>query len=378
MVVGGAEKALVNLLDHLDYSRYDVSLWIKNHSEGMLYQVNPHVKIYYWGESLSGKYRGFALSLLKQGKLFSLLYSFFYWVLLKLSRKNTLAATRYRLKSRLVQATETYDTAILFQALPGAYLPIFLALLQSKKRIGWLHGVPSRGFPEAVVQKSLSLYKQFGHLVCVSEGVKEIYTAHYPEIADKFTVIYNLQNIAVILDAAQQSPEYPFDQTTLVTVGRLSREKGQDMIPMIAKRLLEAGYRFVWYVVGDGPTRASLEEEIRQNGLDKVVILTGTKSNPYPFIKNCSLYVQPSYREGFCVTTFEAKILKKPQVVTDVPGMREQFKDNMAYFAQPTVDSLTSAIAKALDDGGASLIFETIDESFNRRELEKIYHLLET
>ena len=109
-----------------------------------------------------------------------------------------------------------------------------------------------------------------------------------------------------------------------------------------------------------------------------IVFLTGTKENPYPYMKNCTVYVQPSYQEGFCVATFEAKILQIPVVVTDVPGMREQFTEETAWFAEPTVESLTRAIGMALDDPHRIQRAETVTEAFNEKELEKICQLIDS
>lgn len=377
MVMGGAEKALLNMLDHFDYSRYDVTLWLKDRSGALLSQINPQVRLRFWGESLGGKYRNFALGLLKKGKLLSLGYSLFYWVLFKLFKNDSSRSMRFQFRSRLVRAGEKYDAAVVYQGIVLSYLLYALALFDSPKRLAWLHGdfvVPPS---EESLERHLLCYRQFDRLICVSEGVKAIQAAYYPELTDRMTVIYNLQNISAIQEAAAAPSEFPFNGTTLVTVGRLSPEKGQELIPQAARRLHDLGYSLTWYVVGDGPTRTALEAAIRQHAVEDIVILTGEQKNPYPFIKNCSLYVQPSYQEGFCVTTFEAKILQKPLVVTDVPGMREQFTEKMAYFAQPTVDSLTAAICKALNDHGQGLTYETVDEEFNLRELNKIYQLLD-
>ena len=376
MVMGGAEKALLNLLEHLDYSRYDVTLWLKDRTGELLSQVNPGICVRCWGEHLDEKYRSFALKLLKQGKVWEFLYSFFFGARSKAFTKNPQRAKYYQLRSRLVRSGERYDAAILFQALNIQYLPCFLALMKTSNRIAWLHGTFAVPPSKEDVGRFRSYYGQFDHIVCVSEGVKAIHAGYYPELVDRMTVIYNLQDIRQVFDSAREAITEQFDGITLVTVGRLSREKGQDMIPAIAAELRSSGCQFKWYVVGDGPTRPTVETKIRDMKLDDYVFLIGTKQNPYPYISGCTLYVQPSYQEGFCVTTFEAKILQKRIVVTDVPGMREQFTEQMAFFAEPTVPSLVDAIQRALAAPEENIVHEPVTEEFNRRELEKINKLL--
>ena len=377
MVTGGAEKALINLLSYFDYDRYDVTLWLQDDSGDMFSQIDPRVRIRFWGKPLEGSYRAYVRQLAKEKRQGELLRSLFCRVLFHLFRFDRPRATVFRFKSRLKPLKESYDAVILYQALREPVLVASGILFAAHRKLAWIHGNFRRPPSKEKLKLFLSCYKKFDRIVCVSEAIRQIHRQYYPEIQDRFTVIYNLQNISAIKAGAAVPPDVPFDQTTLVTVGRLSPEKGQDMIPAVAKRLADEGFRFVWYVVGDGPTREALEEQIRALQLEDVVVLTGVKANPYPYIANCTLYVQPSYQEGFCVTTFEAKILQKPQVVTDVPGMREQFTEDEAYFAQPTVDSLAAAIRRALTERGEGLVFETVGEEFNMRELEKVYQLMD-
>lgn len=106
---------------------------------------------------------------------------------------------------------------------------------------------------------------------------------------------------------------------SIMTVGRLVSVKGQQMIPYTVRLLLNAGHDIHWYLVGDGLLRETVEEEIKKHDVADRVHLLGTQMNPYPYIKNCDIYVQPSFSEGYCTTTMEAKILHKPIVTTDAP-----------------------------------------------------------
>lgn len=377
LVRGGAEMALINLLDHLDYERFDVCLWLAEAGGELEGRIDPRVRIGYLSEQEVRDYGAVLKKLLKRGKLFSAAVSFFWWCLSKLSENDEPRRQYYRRRSGFFKIEGSCDAAIVYQGYNRRELGIVTRFVDARVKLAWLHGdFLSPPTPEAL-RVYRGYYEKMDRLVCVSEAVKARQTAYYPTLQDRLCVIYNLQNIPQILKAADEAPDLPFAETTLVTVGRLSREKGQELIPPIAKRLREAGVRFLWYVVGDGPARPALEEAIRQNGVETLVVLTGARDNPYPYIKNCTLYVQPSYQEGFCVVTFEAKILQKRVVVTDVSGMREQFGENEAFFAEPTVESLTGAVLRALSAPPDAAVYAPVTEAFNERELEKFYALLD-
>ncbi len=110
----------------------------------------------------------------------------------------------------------------------------------------------------------------------------------------------------------------------MLTVGRLTDEKGQKIIPAVLKKLLSKGFDVRWYCLGDGDNQTELEEKIKQLNLEKNMYLMGTKCNPYPYIKECDIYVQPSKHEGYCITIAEARALNKPIITTNTIGAMEQ------------------------------------------------------
>ena len=87
--------------------------------------------------------------------------------------------------------------------------------------------------------------------------------------------------------------------------------------------------QFDWFVLGEGTLRKQLESEIEKKQIEDYFHLLGVKTNPYPYFKNASIYVQTSKHEGYVTTVTEAKILNKPIVCTDVSGAREQLIDNI-------------------------------------------------
>ena len=196
-------------------------------------------------------------------------------------------------------------------------------------------------------------------------------------------MLYNLLSTKEITLQSEDHVNWIPQNTAILTVGRLVSIKGQAMIPRTTRLLLDAGYEVYWYLVGDGPLRETVEAEIQKYDVAEHVILLGTQTNPYPYIKNCDIYVQPSFSEGYCTTTMEAKILHKPIVTTDAPGMREQFVSgvNGLIVDAMTPEALSGGIRTLLDHPELrekfveNLSHEVCD---NSGELQKLYDFIES
>ena len=161
----------------------------------------------------------------------------------------------------------------------------------------------------------------------MSEELRSIFDKVFPRYSKKAVTILDINNPKTITSMAQQPISLPSeDGLTLVTVGRLVPQKGYDIAAKAAWLLKKRNVKFHWYVVGGGDS-ALIEKDIAQYGISDCFTLLGAKENPYPYMKACTIYVQTSTSEGWCLTTQEARILHKPCVVTDIPVMHEQFAD---------------------------------------------------
>lgn len=166
-------------------------------------------------------------------------------------------------------------------------------------------------------------YPKFTSVVPVSESIKEILMKEFPTIDIKYTVIPNLLNIDEIIDQSKR-PCQEFkvvDCLKLVTVGRISREKGQLRALDVAKKLKEQGIRFLWIFVGGGSEKEACIQKVNDLDLTDCVRFVGAKPNPYPYISHADIYVAPSYVEADPVTIQEAIILNKPIVASNIPAI---------------------------------------------------------
>ena len=136
----------------------------------------------------------------------------------------------------------------------------------------------------------------------------------------------------------------------IVTVGRLAPEKGPDLALEACRLLREEGRNIVWHWVGDGPMMEKARAEVKRLGLEDCFRLEGDQQNPYPYIKNAGIYVQPSYYEAYSTTVTEARVLAKPIVTTAVGGMEDQLTDGITGSIVPiSARALAEAIGALLD-----------------------------
>ena len=270
-----------------------------------------------------------------------------------------------------------YDCVIGYQMITNTVTVVTLEKIQAKRKILWLHG--KKNFREKDLPFYDALYSKADKIVCVSSETEERFRRLMPKCAQKTVTIHNFYDIPHILrqsEAPAEGMTLEPRSMTIVSVGRLSKEKGFDRVPAVAQKLVETGYSFHWYVVGDGEKRAELEAEIEKEGLASCVHLLGYRKNPYPYVRHCDIYVQPSYTEGFCTSTMEAKILHKPVVTTDVPGMREQFVDGEnGLIVESSVDGIYTGIRKLLDD---SNLMEKIKENLRSESVSNMEALRQT
>ena len=129
-----------------------------------------------------------------------------------------------------------------------------------------------------------------------------------------------------------------YEGLRILTVGRLSHQKGIDEAIRMAVRLRAEGFEFRWYVVGEGEDLEKLQRQINEAEIGDRFILLGQRLNPYPFFSQCDIYAQPSRWEAFCLTVAEAKTFCKPIVVTDFIGAREQIQDGETGLIVPLGD----------------------------------------
>lgn len=325
---GGIEMAFINLINQKFIIDCDDIIFLKVLSgDGIYYDKIPkNIKIIN-----NSKIENYIFATFKKS-VFSLLQN----------KKNLLAIKRvlaaifkyflpfhqdqilwYFLKNDISKDIENYDIAIAYADARTTY---YVAdKINARKKICWIHTDHDKA--KFNYKFDRQYYKQYSKIVCVS---KYLFLKESKEIEQsKLEYIYNFVPVDKIMAKSFEKIEDKnfFDTSIrILTIGRLSHEKGFDLAIKTAKLLSEGGLKFRWFFIGDGPEFYKLLNLIKKYKLDNYITILGYRSNPYKYIRNCNIYVQPSRYEGFSTTVMEAIVLSKKIVITNVAGASEQQK----------------------------------------------------
>jgi len=386
LAVGGVERSLIGLLQTIDYSKYDVDLMLYKH-EGEFFSLLPS------GPNLLAEvpqYSTFRKSIkqtvgegyfqLGISRLLARTVSSIQGIVQKIDEPGYLNIQYGWEMSHafLPKLHKEYDVAIGF-LWPHHFIG---RKVNAKKKIGWIH----TDYSNIHINKKLEdqMWNKVDQIVAVSEDCSETFLKFFPKYKEKTLVIENILSPELIHEQARK--EEPVEikksdgRTILVTVGRLSHAKGIDQAIKACKELLLKGYDIEWYVVGYGPLENELQTLINKLGLNERFFLLGKKVNPYPYIKACDIYVQPSRYEGKAVTVREAQILKKPVLITNFPTARSQAQDEYDAIITPkNAEGIVKGVQRLIDEQSLRerLITNVSKNNYgNETEIEKLYQLI--
>lgn len=377
--LGGAEKSLTSLLSTFDFNKYSVDL-LMFRPEGMFLRLLPSdVNILPVPAFL--KSNDSLVSELKKPGYF-------------VSRIKASVALRKNSKTKSLHPAQCYwkYTHQCFDTLSLRY----------DAAIAWGQGNPTHFVAEKVsADKKIAVinvnyegaghnkdfdvqfYEQFQNILTVSDDLKEMTCAVFPELRNRISVLYDIQNAELIQHLSKESN--PFvqdrDRLILVTVGRLTPQKGYDLAIDAAKVLKGKGIGFKWYFVGEGVSRAVIESKIANENLGEQIVLTGAKDNPYTYINYCDIYVQSSRFEGYCLTLSEARILNKPIVSTNFDVVHNQlFNERNGLIVEMNGNSIAEGVLRLIQNNELTdrLITNLEKEKKgNTEEIEKLYQIIE-
>jgi glycosyltransferase involved in cell wall biosynthesis len=349
---GGGEKSLVTLLNCINYEQYDVDLVLFAPKGIFLKQLPKNVKLLY----LNDDYKTFTsrlsfaiVSFLKQGKLglaFSrLLYTFKSNII-----KNKGKAEQYswkHLKQSIVTSSKVYDAAIGFLEKSSIYFVV--DCVKAKKKIGFIHN----DYMKLDLDASFDLpcFEKLNTIATVSKQCVMVLKEVFPTQKDKVQLLYNIVSAKLIHQMAEESVTIDTTKPSLLSIGRLHPQKGFDIAVEAAALLKKQGLNFVWYIIGEGAERTVLEQVITKHGIEQHVVLLGIKENPYPYIKQTTIFVQPSRYEGKSIALDEAKLLHKPIVVTNFTTAKDQIDHFInGIICEMNAESLANTLADLLQN----------------------------
>lgn len=382
MELGGAETSLLGLMQSINFRYYDVDLLLLDPT-GSLFPLIPkevniidtpkqyrHLMCPIKDVVLSGDF-GIALARIL-GKIRA-----------KRIKGSTYAIKQYAHLAAmpyLPPIEKKYDLAISF--IDPHY--IVRDKVNAKLKLGWIHFQ----FSEAKMNMKMDfdMWNGLDYIVQISESCKKQFDDIHPALKSKSIIIENILSKKFLVQQAMAfsvEQEMSSDSLNLLTIGRYSSQKNFDNLPFICKYIVDSGINLKWYIIGFGSQ--IVEKQIRDNikaaGMERNVIILGKKDNPYPYIKSCDIYVQPSRWEGKSVAVREAQILNKPVVITNYPTAPSQLADGYDGVVVPmdNYECAQGILTLIQDKKKMDFLVENTKKNnyTNASELEKIYELID-
>ena len=297
---GGAEKVLVNLVNNMDPTQFDITVQALFGGGVNEQFLKPHIR---YRTVFKKPFPGNSHVM----KLFS----------------------PKRLHKWFVK--DHYDIEVAYLEGPAVRIISGCQNLDTKL-VSWIHctmrsksefSVGFRSFEEAK-----TCISRFHRNVFVSESVKSAFETYSP--ITNGIVLYNTNESDRIISMAAEPLEEPFsnDEITLIGVGKIEGVKGFDRLTRVHKRLLDEGYPVHTYILGEGSKKTELSAFLHKEGLQESFTFLGYQTNPYKYVKNSDIFVCSSFSEGFSTAATEALIVGTPVVTTLVSGMKEMLGEN--------------------------------------------------
>lgn len=309
---GGSEVALIEFLNHLNLRNYHVTLLLMDHDTEYKYRLKQEISI---------KYINFTNNIYYK---MASMYSFYGKAIKKINLNKYIKIYNFIAK-HTEKIKRHYDIAIDFYGY-GSFTTAYLALnISATRKAFWLHDEKM-----SWIKNVEQYFDYYNSICCVSKAIKTKFDKLFPKQSSKTIVFYNVINTNdIIYKSTQFYPsEFKNNCFNIVTVGRLTEQKGYDIAIKAASILKRKKLKFKWYAVGDGKDRNKLQKLILKKNLENNFVLLGRKDNPYPYIKYCDLFVLESRHEGYSVALVEARVLKKLIVTSTFPANKEQIKNN--------------------------------------------------
>ncbi len=393
MEIGGAEISLVGLLQALDYERVDVDLFIYSHQGELMRFIPREVNLL----PESGSYGVIERPIgeaLRRGR----------WLV---AAGRVLARLRYKWARRRHKVSG--EDASIFQYVGATLSPILprispnvtydLAIsflcphhivrdrVRARRKAAWIHTDYSTVYIDPGM--ALKEWGAYDHIVSISPTVTEAFCRVLPQLRDKVVEIENMLSLQFVRSRAEAfdargelAENAPTSSVNLLSVGRYCEAKNYDNVPAIARSIIENhGIEDLrWFIIGYGGDEALIRRKIAEAGMERHVILLGKRDNPYPYIKACDIYVQPSRYEGKSVTVREAQMLCKPVVVTNYPTASSQIRHGIDGVIVPLDnDGCARGIADFIADSPLQqriTDYLATHDYGNEPEVNKIYQLL--
>ena len=375
--VGGVERSLISMLNNFDYDNNKVDLMLYSHTGEFMDLIPKSPNLL----EENKKYKTFRMSIAQTIKKGEILIGLSRLLARYKSKGNGIAQMQYIWEYSLPflpKNHKKYDMAISF-LWPHYYVA---EKVDANIKIAWIH--TDYSIIDTDIEMDLKIWNKYDYIAAVSQDCKKSFLKKYPQLKDKVIVIENITSPDFVKRLANEEiDELKEDKYfKVLSVGRYCEAKGFDNAIKAMKVLKDRGYEDIkWYIVGYGSDEAMLKELIKENNLEDSFILLGKRNNPYPYMKKCDLYAQPSRYEGKAVTVTEAQILGKPIMLTNYATANSQVRNGIdGYITELSIDGIADGIEKLYKDNKLRDLLANNCKNTNYAnsyELEKLYNLID-
>ena len=356
---GGLEHSLITMLKLLDKNKYEMYLYTYGEDLSLLPLVPEYV--HFKNDLLNKHYQRNPKAMCLWGVETGLKK-------IGVKDKAELYASnrkKYIHKQKVNQIKKAYKNTY-FDVVVGNSIGMtseMTAVVNAKKRFVFF-----RSSVDLHHEENIELFPKYDGIIAVSQGVKDMLCSSYKNIEGKVYVLKNYVDAEQIITKANETlpneTDLPENKLVLCTCGRFSEEKGFDLAVESASILKKKDIGFVWYFIGEGVLRKSLEKQISEYSLEENIVITGYVNNPFPYIKMCDIYIQPSYHESYGRTIKEAIILGKPIVSTDTVGAHTLL-DNTEF------GEIVDISAEALAQGIMTVVEKQKQGKYDRYDIKE-------
>lgn len=329
MNVGGTERAFLNMLHELPEEEYEITVLLLQKKGGLYQELPKHVIVRemkefpYIGRHISYNPKERIKEHLSKRRFKQAFFLFSLHSYMRVFKDRRILFKK--VFKKVPEMKEEYDIAVAYAGPMDIITYYIVTRVKAVEKHQWIHfDINQIGFDQRFARR---MYKMFDRIYVVSNTAASHLKEKIPTLSSK--IVTQINTIPTSISKLSEKEDvFPISSTIrIVTVARIMIEKGPDIAVKILYELKKIGYNNVrWHWVGEGGWMAHIKEMITEYELEDSFILEGSKSNPYPYIRQSDVYVQPSRHEGYCLTIAEARALNKPIVVTATAGGNEQIK----------------------------------------------------
>ena len=350
---GGAEKVLTTFLKNLPSDKYEIDLLLNLYSGKYLSEIPDWINIYYLN-------KGEMITTNRPQDIPQKAFRVIYQKLLK---------TFPQLLYKFILKGKKYD--IEFAAIHGLRDDILNSPDKSSKKIVWIHNDLRKTEFHDYTDEEIRKFFGFNKIMVISEQIQQDFEnqAKTEDEKSRIVRIYNPLDTQEILDKAeliQNHYDFSKEEPVFVSVGTVFPQKGFDRLLKVHKKLLDEGFKHRILIVGDGYDFENVKQLKSELGVDKTATMLGFTDNPYPYFKAADFFILSSRYEGFPTVLYEAIVLKKTIVATDVSGVREMLNEGeLGLIVENSEEGIYEGMKEVLTNPEISNSYQKKLENYN-------------